>query len=182
MQRNTSSLDIIEIPLSKTKMVLTLIGSALFITAGVWFVSNPYEFHRAHLLISIVGVVVIIFFGVVALYIVSKLFDTDPGLIIDDDGITDNSSMFAVGFVPWEDVTDINVIEVSGQKIIMIMVTDADGYIRRQPNALARRTASLNYRMYGSPVAISAHGLRSSFDNLYKLIIEKRPENPDTHY
>jgi hypothetical protein len=182
MQRNTSPLDIIEIPLSKIKMVLTLFGSALFIAAGVWFVSNTNRFNVAPLLISIVGGIAIVFFGVIALYIVSKLFDTGPGFIIDDDGITDNSSMFAVGFVPWEDVTDIKSIKVSGQNIIMIMVTDADGYIRRQPNALARRTASLNNRMYGSPVAVSANALRMNFDELYKLITTKRPKNADTHY
>lgn len=171
----TNPLDIIEIPLSKTKMVLALAGSALFVAAGVWFVSNPYQFHINHILTTAIGIAAIVFFGVVALYIVNKLFDTDPGFIIDSDGFTDNSSMFAVGFVPWEDVTDVSYKEVSGQKRIMVMVKDADGYIRRQPNALGRRMASMNNRMYGSPVAISANSLRTSFDELYKLIEDKRP-------
>ncbi|RYU90819.1 hypothetical protein EWM62_09260 [Mucilaginibacter terrigena] len=171
----TNPLDVTEIPLSKTKMTLALAGSALFVAAGVWFVSNPYQFHRNHILIMAIGIAAIVVFGVVALYIVNKLFDTQAGFVIDNDGFTDNSSMLSVGFVPWEDVLGLNVVDVNRQKIIVVVVNDADGYIRRQPNALSRRIASLNNRMYGSPVAVSANSLRISFDELYKLIQEKRP-------
>lgn len=168
-------LDIVEIPLSKTKMALMLAGSALFVAAGIWFLSNPDRFHANHVLIMAVGIAAIVFFGVIALYIVSKLFDTRPGFIVDNDGITDNSSMFALGFVPWEDVLELNVISVANQRIIMVLVKDPDGYIRRQPNALARRTASMNYRSYGSPVAITANALKTKFDDLYQLINKRRP-------
>ncbi|MBL4678409.1 MAG: hypothetical protein JKY70_19735 [Mucilaginibacter sp.] len=172
-----SPLDIIEIPLSKTKMGLMLAGSALFVAAGVWFVNNPYQFHRSHVLIMATGIAAIVIFGVVALFIVSKLFDARPGFIIDDDGLTDNSSIFAVGFVPWEDVLGFNVVNVASQRFIMVLVSDPDGYIHRQPNALSRRTASTNYRMYGSPIAISANALKTKFDDLYKLMKERRPES-----
>lgn len=168
-------LDIIEIPLSKTKMALMLAGSALFVAAGIWFLSNSGRFHANHVLIMAVGIAAIVFFGVIALYIVSKLFDTRPGFIVDNDGITDNSSMFAVGFVPWEDVLGFDVVNVANQRIIMILVKDPDGYIHRQPNALARRTASMNYRSYGSPVAVTANALKTKFDDLYRLMKERRP-------
>jgi hypothetical protein len=170
-----SPLDIIEIPLSKTKMALILAGAALFVVLGVWFVNNPYQLHRNHILIMAVGIASIVVFGVVALFIVSKLFDARPGFIIDDDGITDNSSMFAVGFVPWEDVLGFKIESVASQKFIMVLVNDPDGYIHRQPNALARQTASANYRMYGSPIAISTNALKTKFDEFYRLINERRP-------
>ncbi|RFZ90367.1 hypothetical protein D0C36_21485 [Mucilaginibacter conchicola] len=168
-------LDIIEIPLSKTSMALGLAASAVFVAAGIWFVNHPNQFHRAPLIITIIGIAAIVAFGVAALYIVNKLFDTRPGFIIDDDGITDNSNAFAVGFVPWEDVQKIEVAYIQRQKIIKIYVKDPDGYIRRQPNALSRRMASISYRIHGSPVAVSAQALQSSFDDLYKLITERRP-------
>ncbi|TWR24571.1 hypothetical protein FPZ42_15855 [Mucilaginibacter achroorhodeus] len=168
-------LDIVEIPLSKTKMALTLAGSAVLVAAGIWVMSNAHKFGSSHLLIITIGIVCTVFFGVVALYIVSKLFDARPGMIIDNDGLTDNSSMFAVGFVPWEDVLGFNVVNVASQKFIMVLVDDPDGYIRRQPNALARRTASLNYKMYGSPVAVTSNALKTKFDDLYNVLKERRP-------
>src|SRR6478735_3332056 len=159
-----------EIPLSKIKMVMLLIGSVLFVAAGIWFIKNPEIFRRSPTLITIIGYLSIVFFGIGALFIVNKLFDTRPGFVIDANGIVDNSSMFSVGFIPWADITGLSIIHVNRQKLIMVKVEDVEGYIHRQPNALARRTASMSYRMYGSPVSVSAVTLKCSFEELYRLI------------
>jgi hypothetical protein len=177
MQTTNGPLDVTEIPLSKFKLVLLLVGAALFIVAGFWFVKHPDMFQRVPLLITIVGYLAIVFFGVVALFIVSKLFDPMPGFVIDDNGIVDNSSAFSVGFIPWEDIVDVSVTEVSKQKIILIKVADPQDYISRQPNALGKQTARMNYRMYGSPVSVTTNSLKISADQLYDQIKQRRQQS-----
>jgi hypothetical protein len=168
---------VIEIGLNKLKIVLLLVASLLFVAGGIWLVKNPRIFHPSPLLISIAGYLGIVFFGVIALFIINKLFNTGPGFVIDDNGIVDNSSTFSVGFIPWEDVVDVSVIEVSSQKLINIKVSDPTDYIKRQPNVLAKQTAATNNRMYGSPVNVSANSLRVSFDELYNQIKERWQQN-----
>ncbi|MFD0793548.1 STM3941 family protein [Mucilaginibacter litoreus] len=173
MQKITSPLDIIEIPLRKTRLILALTGAALLVLLGIWLVNKPGTHQSASLLISIAEYADIIIFALIGLYILNKILEAGPGLMIDADGITDNSSVFAVGFVPWEDVTGINKKQLSSGEIIVVMVTDINGYIRRQPNALARRTASTNNRSCGSPVVIAAKALIYDFEELYSLLTDQ---------
>jgi hypothetical protein len=53
------------------------------------------------------GLAGIIFFGFVGFYLLKKLFNKKPGLIISNSGIVDNSSGISVGFIPWSDIKEI---------------------------------------------------------------------------
>jgi hypothetical protein len=179
MNSTATSSDVIDIPLSKIKIIALLVGALLFVAGGIWLVKNSGTFHTSPLLITILGYLAIVFFGVCALFIVNKLFDSRPGFMIDNDGMTDNSSTFSVGFIPWADVKGISVNEVGNQKFINVKVEDAEGYINRQTNALGKRATSMNYKMYGSPVNISAGSLRISFDELYAAINQRWQQSPN---
>lgn len=79
-----SSIDQIEIPFSKTKMVLTLLGSLVFIGLGLWFVIDPpASNHRVFgnpTRVFTVGLVSMLFFGLVCVVVIRKLVDNRPGL------------------------------------------------------------------------------------------------------
>src|SRR6516164_9557180 len=93
------------VPLSKGRIILLLLGAVAFVVASIWMWSiadaqtrfNPLTMKAA----AIAGVS---FFGMCAIYSSYKLFDTRPGLIIDEQGIEDHSSAVAAGRIPWEDV------------------------------------------------------------------------------
>lgn len=76
----------IEIPLSKTKILMTLLGSITFVGLGLWFLINPPKISNPIFgnptYILIVGLASILFFGFVAVTIFRKLSDKKPGLII----------------------------------------------------------------------------------------------------
>jgi hypothetical protein len=162
----------IEIPISKGKLALLLAGAILFVAAGVWFIKEPETFTRTSfkpspVLITTIGYASVIFFGICAIFIFRKLFDTKAGIILDDKGIHDNSSGVSAGFIPWSDITNISTIEVSRQKLIMIEVSNPDDYINRQTNFIAKKAAAINHKMYGSPISITATSLKYGFDDLY---------------
>ncbi len=170
----------IEIPLSKTKMTLTFLGSLVFVGIGIWFLINPPKSNHwlfdNPAVIFIAGLASVIFFGLIAVTIFRKLLDKKPGLIISKQGITDNSSGVSAGLIPWADIQEIKISQVMNQKFLMFIVRNPNDYLDKVTNRLKKNAMKLNYKTYGSPISISSNSLQTNFDDLYKLLIEKMNE------
>jgi hypothetical protein len=167
----------IEIPLSKKKMLLTFVGAMMFVVLGVLFLINPSmfisTFFRNPIFIFIAGLASVLFFGLVAITMFRKFFDKKAGLIINRQGIIDNSSGVSAGLVLWSDIEKIKTSKVQGQKFMMLFVKNPQDYIDRVTNPIKRKAMELNYKVYGTPISISANALQTNFDNLCKLMAEE---------
>ena len=121
------------IPLSKAKIIISLIGTAVFVTLGILFILNPATFispaHKNSIFIQIAGMAAVLFFGVCFLFVAKKLFNNEAGLIIDNDGITDNSNATSIGLIEWQDIVDIQVLEIASTKIIIPITDKPQKYI-----------------------------------------------------
>lgn len=170
----------IEIPLSKQKMYLMLFGSIIFVVIGIWLVVKPPKSNHPifgnPMVILISGVSAIIFFGYTAFILFKKLPDNKPGLIINSEGIIDNSSGVSAGIVLWTDIIEISTANVMNQKFLMFIVKNPEEYINRQNGIVKRKAMELNYKTYGSPISISANTLDTNFEELYKLLKRKFKE------
>jgi hypothetical protein len=164
----------IEIPLKKINIFLILLGSIIFAVTGILLLINPAKYvtvlFRNPVFIFMAGFVSVLFFGFVTFSIMKKLFQARIGLIINDEGIIDNSSGTSIGMVFWKDIEKIEVIEVVNQKFIRIIVKNPNEYVERQTSSITRKIATANYKRYGSPVQISANTLKVKFDELYELL------------
>jgi len=171
----------IEIPLSKQKLYLMLFGSILAVIAGFRLVLNPPKSNHPIFgnptLILIIGIAAIIFFGSIAIFLTKKLRDNKPGLIINSEGIIDNSNGVSAGLVLWKDVIVISTSNVLNQKFLMFFVKNPEEYINRQNGIVKRKAMEMNYRSYGSPISISANTLDTNFEELYELLQRKFNEN-----
>jgi len=167
----------IEIQLSKIKLLLMLVGSLTAVALGIWLAINPPTNHHYHRFspttILIAGYASIIFFGIGIFVFIRKLLDKRPGLIINDLGLNDNSSGVAGGQILWSDISDISILKIHRQKFIQLKVKNPDEYINRQTNTLKRKMMEMNFKMYGSPLSITSNGLKISFDELHKLLVDK---------
>ena len=167
----------IEIPLNKSKIILMLIGSLAFIAIGCWFVIAPPTIENSYwgspAKLTIAGYLSIVFFGLCAFVFLRKLPDNKPGLIIDDTGLVDNSGGLSAGRILWSDVEDISVMEIHSQKMIMLHVTNPQQYIERQKNMFKRKGMEMNNKMYGTPISITANGLKTSFDELLNILMNR---------
>jgi hypothetical protein len=166
--------DEIIIPLSKSKLTLLMLGSIIFVGAGLWFLISPPEikhpiFGNSTLIFS-AGLASIIFFGLMTFFYAKKLPDNKPGLIIGTDGIIDNSSGIAAGLIKWTDLENISVIEIHRQKLIMLFVKNPQDYIDRQTNGFQRKAMQMNYKMYKTPLSITSNGLKCNFSELLELL------------
>lgn len=170
----------IEIPFSKQKMLMTLLGSIAFVGLGIWFLINPPKISNPIFvnptLIFIVGLTSVLFFGLAAVTIFRKFSDKKPGLIISRHGITDNSSVVSAGLIPWTDIQEIKISQVMSQKFLMFIVSNPQDYLDKVTNPLKRIAMKMNYKTYGSPISISSNALRTNFNELQNLLVEKMNE------
>ncbi|HYC86908.1 MAG TPA: STM3941 family protein, partial [Chryseosolibacter sp.] len=82
----------IEIKVSKKKAVFALLGSVAFVVVCAWLIGTADDQTRYNpAVMRTVAYIGIAFFGIAGLYVFYKLFDSKPGLIIDSEGIFDNS-------------------------------------------------------------------------------------------
>ncbi len=121
----------------------------------------------------IAGYASILFFGLCAIFFIHKLPDNKPELIIDDDGLLDNSSEVAAGEILWQDIEEISVIEIHRQKLIMLQVKNPQDYIDKQASGFKRKLMTMNFKMYGTPLSITTNGLKISFEELLSTLTKK---------
>lgn len=162
-----------EIQLSKTKLLLMLLGSAAFVCLGIFFMLNPGEIRpNKQTFIQIVGMASVLFFGLCLIFIARKMFDQKIGLMIDENGITDNSSGTSVGLIEWGDINEIASAQIASTKFILIGTTEAEKYINRAGNALTKRAMQANQKLYGTPLSIASNTLKIKHNDLLAKVTE----------
>ncbi|NBL65837.1 hypothetical protein GV828_11555 [Flavobacterium sp. NST-5] len=163
----------ISIPLSKGKMLISLILALGFVGLSIYFLSaKDYFLHiiNSPVLISIVGIAGIIFFGFSAIIIIRKLLVPKEGLIINSQGITDNSSGVSAGFIPWDIIVEIKEVSVMNQKFVSIQLNNPEKFIASQQNNFIKKVMTVNHEKFGSAVSISANNLKTNHVQLLDLL------------
>ncbi len=167
----------IEIPLSKIKLTIMLLGSIVFFGTGIAMMIHPDKINNSIFeyptINFILGIATVLLLGIAAIFAFKKLNDNSPGLIISDKGIVDNSSGISAGFVPWTDVTAIKESRVFNNRFINLIVKNPEEYIARQKNIFKRKLVQANYSSFGTAISISENGLKSNSKEL-KVLLEKR--------
>ena len=169
----------IEIPISKKKTLLLLIGAILFVIFGVLLIMTPDKFislvFRNPQTIRIGGIAAVLFFGVAGVYGLRKLFDKTIGLSIDEKGITDNSNAASVGLIEWNDILEIKNEQVMSTRFVLIFTRCPEKYLE-SVNGFKRKLMQGNMKMYGTPLSITSNTLRYNFNDLEQLIKDKLTE------
>ncbi len=171
---NTNHENRIEIPLSRKKLILLILGALILVVASIFGTITPETFtsplFRNPEVIRIISSIGLGFFGICLGFIVKKFFDKNVGLIIDKSGITDHSSATSVGLIPWEDIKSFKTIQVASTKILIIQVRTPKNYIKFAKNRFIKHVMIMNMKKYGSPLYIISSSLQIRFDELESLL------------
>ena len=160
----------VEIKLSKTKNISTFLGSIALVSAALWLIIYADQQDRLNPWIpKIAGYLGLVFFGVCGVYIFVKLFDDRPGLVVDMNGILDNSSAASGQLIKWERIIGIRKLKVMSTKFILIDIENPEQFIE-EAKGITRRLMWSNYKMTGTPTSIASTALTCNFDELYDLI------------
>lgn len=165
----------LEIPLSKKKILLLLIGSLVFVCLSIYLIIVDSIDADARMLPGMRygwACAGIVFFGACAIIVIVKLFNNKAGLIISDAGIDDNSSGVSAGVIEWRDIIRIRKVKVQRTSFLIIDVTNPDKYISRA-GGIKAKLMEMNMSMYGSPLSISTTTLNYDFEQLLEFLNEE---------
>ena len=164
----------IEIPLSKTKILLTIGGSILFVVLGIYFITTMADQQTRFnpTLVKGVGIASVLFFGATGIYGIKKLFDNNVGLTIDDNGIIDNTNATSIGLIKWADITEIRTEQVMSTKFLLIFTKDPNEILEKV-SGMKRKLMAGNMKMYGTPLSITSTTLKYDCNDLEKLLKDR---------
>jgi len=160
----------------KTKLLWFLLLGLGFVAMGVWFLSDSTGIASSYnkgrrltsltpQLIQLLGGVTVLFFGACTFFVIQRLVNPRPALIINADGILDNASAVSVGFLKWSEIESMHVYDYYGQTFIGIVPRDFDA-VRSRLGWFKKGMASLNSRLTGRSFPIPQNLLPMSAEAL----------------
>jgi hypothetical protein len=162
--------DTIIISSNKGKILKLFVGSIVFIALSYWIWNKAdFQTHFEPLEMKIVAIAGAIFFGIAAIFSFYKLFDRNAGLVIDVEGIHDNSSAIGSRIIKWNNITGLSIEQIQKTKLLILSVNNAEELISAE-SKFKRWLMSANYKKYGTPIVISSTSLNITFDELVKTI------------
>lgn len=162
---------ITRIKVSKYKLILAGAGMFSFISGGFQTLNlknDPSVFQLVAGSLSIL-------FGVFFLVLFIRFLVKEDGLQLSSDGIFNASGGLNGYWVPWSDITEVKTITFLFQPVVLIYVNNPLEYIESN-QGLTRYFLRTNYRRVGTPINISAIGLKITEKELVELIKSKQAE------
>jgi hypothetical protein len=168
--------DRVAVPLSRMRLLLMLAGALAFVALGWWMIPNAGSARSSvrYWELVMISAATIGFFGWVGVALAVKLFDPRPGLVIDREGIFDNSSGVSAGHVPWSEIKRFHVTGVKRERFLTIVVADPEKYIRRA-SLLKRPWMRMNAKQFGGAIQIGANALRMDFEEMLDAVERAAP-------
>lgn len=160
--------------LSKFKNVLLVLVALVFATGGIWIAQlSDAEIKKLRrfknpLIVHGVGWSAIVFGALSGSVGIRKIFDSKPGLVFSSAGLTDNSSGFSAGFIPWTDIAGFSIYSAHGHRLIVVLLNHPEKYIS-VGSVLRRNINRVNHNMAGSPITITPNSLQIGFDDLISI-------------
>lgn len=166
-----------EFKLNRKKVNLSFLGGIVFVYIGFQGITKSEEYVSIlwsnPVMIWISGLAAFCFFGIGLINSAPLVFSRKAGLIIDNLGIIDNSSVNALGFIDWNDITKIKKRQIWSETAILIYVKNSASYIKGGKTFYSRYLGKLNRKKYGTPIIIAPSNLLITFDEMENAIMQE---------
>jgi hypothetical protein len=118
-------------------------------------------------------------FGLLLVYACYRLLKPAPSVIINQEGIFDNASIFGAGLIRWEEIKSMFVYAIGNNPFLGIVPVDIETVLARQ-SGIKRFIFRMNKGMTEAPFAIPGGGLPITADELLAKIESYRKQiSPD---
>ncbi len=148
---------------TRSKTLANVFGSLMFAVAAVFFILTPDTAAR------LIGVAAFIAFSASAVYSTYRLISNTPVVVVNADGIYDNASPFAVGWMAWAEIERITPRRTYLARLIGVVPHDRNAVFARVPahrRWLVRALAAMSQ----TPVNIPATFLGRRLDEAQREI------------
>jgi hypothetical protein len=160
----------ISIKLSKRNTLLLLVGAMTFIAVSIWLWNySNVQVQFSPVIVKFIAAIGVLFFTICLMFGVVKLFDNKPGLIINDQGIVNNTLGLNSQIIRWNNVKRLEVIKIKNTKILLVF-TDNPSEVIEGANIWSKFFMQQNMKWYGTPISITATMLECNFEELLSYI------------
>lgn len=138
----------------KIAALIAMLSLLAVVVGTLQFVVFPFmaQYHILKVVVAVGSVALPLF----AIYVILRgLLSTQPTLIIDDKGITDNAIQSGVGFVPWSDIVSFkHATNRVKQKLLLLYVRNPIDYISKI-GGMKNGVLMSYYNQFGTPIVIN---------------------------
>ncbi|WP_042148720.1 STM3941 family protein [Paucisalibacillus sp. EB02] len=117
----------------------------------------------------IAGALGFTFFGLCMVYYVISMFKRKPALIVNQEGIIDQSTYIGAGLVKWDEIADVDFVSFSGQTYLGIYTLDPELIVERS-SSFKKMLNRMNKGLLDTQVNIPVKILDCSMDELVETI------------
>ncbi|HET8948280.1 MAG TPA: STM3941 family protein [Candidatus Polarisedimenticolia bacterium] len=165
--RVTPGGDLVIFP-DRRKLILVLLGAAGFVAVSAWLLTLHVGWMAGARVVP-AAIAGIGFFGLVFLYCVYRLVRWRPALIIDADGIVEQSSLISVGRLRWEEVDCVVPYVFRGQPMLGIVPRDPQAVMARA-GWIGRMAMKANGPLGCAPINVAQVTLPGTTEELALLL------------
>ena len=151
------------------KLYPMLLGALGFVALGFFILGWRETLLPIRLYHAGAAVLAIVFFGLCALVILARILRHSPVVLLSHQGITDQTSPFAIGFVSWEEIAFLSIYTIEKQPMLGLHLKDPDSIMARVGRAKAGYM-KLNRRMGFAPMNIPQILMPIPLEELAELI------------
>lgn len=162
---------------SKRKTMMLFVLSAAFVILSTWLIIHAHQkqlFDRW--LIYTFSLLGILFFGFAGVYILIRLRDVDPVIVVNGQGILNRTNASGKQFIPWDEITGIETAQMKGTQFLLVYVQNPKKYIGNG-NFFQKILMGLNHKTYGTPISITPQSANCTFGELSAAIESRHPAN-----
>jgi hypothetical protein len=152
-------LSVIVIKAPRLKLLWLIVLDVGMVGASAWLALS----HAVPPLTEIVGWAGILFFGLCGGWILSRLFSHRISLVLDRNGLLDNSSALPAGKISWDQISRLGITTLRNQRLLGIDVRDRAALSHR-------RLGDANIGLAGYPIYIASTAIDRSLEELQDLI------------
>jgi len=168
----------IKIGISKVKSVFLLLFAFVIFFGASWFWFKAIHlsgFSRTFLIICTSLLILVSGSGIISG--LSRLFDSSPGLILNEKGIFINIGPASGHFVNWTDIVDLKLNSaVNGPFFISIYVNNPQDYLAKT-YGFKKFNMKMNNKSHGTPLSFTTSWLKCNFQELFVEIRDRIEKN-----
>ena len=165
--------DIVIYP-SRIKLVGVLLLCALFCLMSAWLFDRWWSAGRPIEPIPIVALLGFLMGVASGIYAFFRLVVRRPAVVLSTEGLYDNASGVAAGFVPWESIDAMLLYRQQNQTFLGAVPRDVPAFLAAQ-NRLKRAILRGSLRLGAPPIAIPQSALPMPARELAQQIASRYP-------
>ena len=158
----------IEIKFDKRKIFFSIMYCIGFVVLSLLIWNTDYPGSRYKIQAKMISIISIPLLLIGVVWLLIKLFDSRPGIVINEKGIQIND-IGAGMFIAWENIIRIDTCSINSTRCICIFINNTEEFIQSK-NIFIQINMRIIFRSCGSPIVFITYFLSIEFDKLYKLL------------